>query len=100
MAAFIQDGRWCKPTRWPPKFDNVWEEISQLDVGGSGPDILVWTGSKTGRLVTKQSISAFSVELQSIVVHSSFLTKSLLLIPAIVKGRTVVLDGVHYKARR
>ncbi|KAK1302589.1 hypothetical protein QJS10_CPB12g00424 [Acorus calamus] len=46
VAAFIKDGMWCKPARWPSEFDNIWDEISQLDIGGTGSDILVWTGSK------------------------------------------------------
>ncbi|KAK1261945.1 hypothetical protein QJS04_geneDACA011538 [Acorus gramineus] len=44
----ISNGKWQKPERWPPEFDHIWEDISQLEVGGKGPDILVWMGNKTG----------------------------------------------------
>ncbi|KAK1302693.1 hypothetical protein QJS10_CPB12g01020 [Acorus calamus] len=52
VAAFIKDGMWCKLARWPSEFDNGWHEISQLDIGDSGSDILVSTGSKTAYIWT------------------------------------------------
>ncbi|KAK1278312.1 hypothetical protein QJS04_geneDACA023361 [Acorus gramineus] len=52
VAAFIQDGMWCKLALWPSEFDYVRDEISQLGIGGCGSDILVWTGSKTAYIWT------------------------------------------------
>ncbi|KAK1321154.1 hypothetical protein QJS10_CPA03g00792 [Acorus calamus] len=40
VDCLISDGKWHKPGRWPPEFDHIWEDISQLEVGGKGPNIL------------------------------------------------------------
>ncbi|KAK1284164.1 hypothetical protein QJS10_CPB21g01730 [Acorus calamus] len=53
VSKFIIDGQWRKPSRWPIDLDSLWEEISELDVGGVGPDILIWKGAKTGRITYK-----------------------------------------------
>ncbi|KAK1310312.1 hypothetical protein QJS10_CPA08g00962 [Acorus calamus] len=45
---FIVDGKWRKPHRWPTEFDHLWETILEIDIGGAGPDILIWTGAKLG----------------------------------------------------
>ncbi|KAK1291403.1 hypothetical protein QJS10_CPB17g00356 [Acorus calamus] len=50
VASLIVDGKWRKPIRWPSEFNNVWDVIEQLGIGGYGPDILVWTGSKNGQV--------------------------------------------------
>ncbi|KAK1299121.1 hypothetical protein QJS10_CPB14g01336 [Acorus calamus] len=45
---FLRDGRWVKPWRWPANFEYLWEEISQLEAGDSGSDILIWSMNKIG----------------------------------------------------
>ncbi|KAK1274597.1 hypothetical protein QJS04_geneDACA023318 [Acorus gramineus] len=50
VGLLIHAGTWVKPPRWPQDLDDLWEEIAQLDVGGEGEDILVWTGNKTGSM--------------------------------------------------
>ncbi|KAK1311822.1 hypothetical protein QJS10_CPA07g00882 [Acorus calamus] len=45
---FIVDGKWRKPHRWPTEFDHLWETILEIEIGGAGPDILIWTGAKLG----------------------------------------------------
>ncbi|KAK1304881.1 hypothetical protein QJS10_CPB11g01426 [Acorus calamus] len=61
VHSLIQDGHWQKPSRWPREFDAIWDEISQLEVGGQGSDILIWTGHKTG---TSSLASALSKALE------------------------------------
>ncbi|KAK1321152.1 hypothetical protein QJS10_CPA03g00790 [Acorus calamus] len=50
LNTLIQDGKWHKPHRWPSENDELWNDIAELEVGGGGRDILVWTGSKTGKI--------------------------------------------------
>ncbi|KAK1325239.1 hypothetical protein QJS10_CPA01g01609 [Acorus calamus] len=39
-----------KPPRWPTSLDGLWNNISELDVGGVGEDVLIWSPSKFGDL--------------------------------------------------
>ncbi|KAK1308766.1 hypothetical protein QJS10_CPA09g00507 [Acorus calamus] len=53
VSLFIKDGRWVKPDRWRPiEFNDVWNSIIEMDIGGSGPDILIWIDHKTGQITT------------------------------------------------
>ncbi|KAK1301969.1 hypothetical protein QJS10_CPB12g01036 [Acorus calamus] len=52
VSLFIKDGRWVKPNRWPTEFNDVWNSIIEMDIGRSGPDILIWPGHKTGQITT------------------------------------------------
>ncbi|KAK1300235.1 hypothetical protein QJS10_CPB13g01231 [Acorus calamus] len=49
VASLIHAGKWKKPIHWPAGFDAIWEAINELEIGGCGSDILIWTGSKTGQ---------------------------------------------------
>ncbi|KAK1325439.1 hypothetical protein QJS10_CPA01g01765 [Acorus calamus] len=50
LSVLIQNGKWTKPTHWHLALDSLWDEIQQLEVGGSGPDILIWPLSRSGIL--------------------------------------------------
>ncbi|KAK1307944.1 hypothetical protein QJS10_CPA09g00578 [Acorus calamus] len=63
LDKLIKEGKWCKPLRWPSEFDPLWDEIIDLDIGGIGPDILVWTGASSGTL----SYSLLGVILELVV---------------------------------
>ncbi|KAK1257692.1 hypothetical protein QJS04_geneDACA016278 [Acorus gramineus] len=47
LSVLIQNGKWTKRTRWHSTLDSLWDEIQQLEVGGSGPDILIWPLSRS-----------------------------------------------------
>ncbi|KAK1326416.1 hypothetical protein QJS10_CPA01g01883 [Acorus calamus] len=48
LNCFISEGKWRKPLRWPSSFDPLWGEIAEIEIGGIVPDVLIWTGAKSG----------------------------------------------------
>ncbi|KAK1291373.1 hypothetical protein QJS10_CPB17g00609 [Acorus calamus] len=48
LSVLINNGKWTKPSRWNPTLEALWDEITQLDVGGIGDDILIWLDSRSG----------------------------------------------------
>ncbi|KAK1294999.1 hypothetical protein QJS10_CPA16g01019 [Acorus calamus] len=54
VASLIHAGKWKKPIHWPAGFDAIWEAINELEIGGCGSDILIWTGSKTGQHISSR----------------------------------------------
>ncbi|KAK1278359.1 hypothetical protein QJS04_geneDACA023286 [Acorus gramineus] len=50
LSVPIQIGKWTKPIRWHTALDPLWDEIQQLEVGGTGPNILIWPLSLSGKL--------------------------------------------------
>ncbi|KAK1300374.1 hypothetical protein QJS10_CPB13g00841 [Acorus calamus] len=55
LSVLIDNGKWTKPSRWNPTLEALWDEITQLDVGGIGDDILIWPDSRSGRLSFKEN---------------------------------------------
>ncbi|KAK1309878.1 hypothetical protein QJS10_CPA08g00569 [Acorus calamus] len=41
LSVLINNGKWTKPSQWNPTLEALWDEITQLDVGGIGDDILI-----------------------------------------------------------
>ncbi|KAK1300408.1 hypothetical protein QJS10_CPB13g01120 [Acorus calamus] len=60
FSVLIQEEKWCKLARWHSNLDVYWDEINQLDVGGMGPDILVWPPSRSGALTLRHAWEAQS----------------------------------------
>ncbi|KAK1302506.1 hypothetical protein QJS10_CPB12g00765 [Acorus calamus] len=58
LSVLIKEEKWCKPARWHSDLDVYWDEIKELDVGGKGPDILVWPPSRTGVLTQREAWKA------------------------------------------
>ncbi|KAK1324928.1 hypothetical protein QJS10_CPA01g01653 [Acorus calamus] len=50
LNILINNGSWHKPPRWPTSLDGLWNNISELDVGSVGEDVLIWSPSKFGDL--------------------------------------------------
>ncbi|KAK1260805.1 hypothetical protein QJS04_geneDACA019095 [Acorus gramineus] len=50
LSTLIVDGKWQKPFRWPADLNHLWEEILVIEVGGEGPDILIWSGANSGNI--------------------------------------------------
>ncbi|KAK1297392.1 hypothetical protein QJS10_CPB15g00822 [Acorus calamus] len=50
VAVFISNGQWEMPHRSSEDLDLIWPKIQQLDVRGTGKDLLIWPASKTGIL--------------------------------------------------
>ncbi|KAK1302840.1 hypothetical protein QJS10_CPB12g01232 [Acorus calamus] len=50
LCTLFRDGKWHKPHRWPAEHASVWDDITELEIGGEGNDILIWTGSKSGKM--------------------------------------------------
>ncbi|KAK1323554.1 hypothetical protein QJS10_CPA02g01013 [Acorus calamus] len=44
----VSEGKWRNPLRWPSSFDPLWGEIAEIEIGGTGPGVLIWTGAKFG----------------------------------------------------
>ncbi|KAK1321880.1 hypothetical protein QJS10_CPA03g01261 [Acorus calamus] len=59
VHSLISNCNWAKPSRWPASFDYVWDLITDLEVGGCGPDILVWKGHKSGQVSTSAAWNVF-----------------------------------------
>ncbi|KAK1309505.1 hypothetical protein QJS10_CPA09g00969 [Acorus calamus] len=58
LSVLIDNGKWTKPSRWNPTLEALWDEITQLDVGGIGDDILIWPDSCSSRLSFKEAWQA------------------------------------------
>ncbi|KAK1285578.1 hypothetical protein QJS10_CPB20g00783 [Acorus calamus] len=50
LSTLIVDGKWQKPFRWPADLNHLWEEILEIEVGGEGPDILIWSRANSGKI--------------------------------------------------
>ncbi|KAK1295842.1 hypothetical protein QJS10_CPB15g00882 [Acorus calamus] len=50
LNLFMSNGKWEKPSRWPSALEHIWKDIEQIDIGGRGEDVLIWTHHKTGTL--------------------------------------------------
>ncbi|KAK1287415.1 hypothetical protein QJS10_CPB19g00634 [Acorus calamus] len=67
LSVLIQEEKWCKPARWHSDLDVFWEEIKLLEVGETGPDILVWLSSRTGGLSLSDGWRAQSPTVNPVV---------------------------------
>ncbi|KAK1321750.1 hypothetical protein QJS10_CPA03g01929 [Acorus calamus] len=69
LSVLIDNGKWTKPSRWNPTLEALWDEITQLDVGGIGDDILIWPDSRSVPLKSRitpeilQIAQAFKVKI-------------------------------------
>ncbi|KAK1268120.1 hypothetical protein QJS04_geneDACA008274 [Acorus gramineus] len=50
LCTLIVDGKWQKPFRWLADLNHLWEEILEIEVGGEGPDILIWSGANSWKI--------------------------------------------------
>ncbi|KAK1323327.1 hypothetical protein QJS10_CPA02g00873 [Acorus calamus] len=46
LSTLFRDGKWHKPHRWPAEHASKWDVIKEIEIGGDGNDIMIWTGSK------------------------------------------------------
>ncbi|KAK1327173.1 hypothetical protein QJS10_CPA01g01639 [Acorus calamus] len=60
LSALIKDGKWCKPSRWPPDMDLLWSEIIDIEdmlIKGPAPkrlsDLSSWLDTKVTHPVKK-----------------------------------------------
>ncbi|KAK1314954.1 hypothetical protein QJS10_CPA06g01230 [Acorus calamus] len=60
LSTLIKDGKWDKPNRWPMDLDPLWTEISEIEVGGKGPDLLIWPPSRKGYLNRREAMKHLS----------------------------------------
>ncbi|KAK1309975.1 hypothetical protein QJS10_CPA08g00990 [Acorus calamus] len=58
LSVLIQNEKWVKPNRWSSALDTLWEEIQNIEVGGTGEDILIWPQSRSGILTYKEAWKA------------------------------------------
>ncbi|KAK1298658.1 hypothetical protein QJS10_CPB14g01525 [Acorus calamus] len=52
LDILIHNGSWRKPPRWPVSLDGIWQDIIQIEVGGTGEDVLNERVSPSTRLRT------------------------------------------------
>ncbi|KAK1312551.1 hypothetical protein QJS10_CPA07g00359 [Acorus calamus] len=50
LNTLFRDGKWHKPHRWLAEHASMWDVIKEIEIGGDGNDIMIWTGSKSGMM--------------------------------------------------
>ncbi|KAK1295473.1 hypothetical protein QJS10_CPA16g00555 [Acorus calamus] len=58
LSRLICQGEWLKPRRWPADLVQLWENISEIEIGGSGIDEIVWSPNSFGKLTLREAWQA------------------------------------------